>query len=505
MAGRVMTIEEFISPDEMAEEIARNYVTWERLRGERIAEWKEVQAYIFATDTSKTSNSKLPWSNRTVIPKLCQIRDNLYANYLSALFPKRKWVEWEGDRAIDEDVRKKQSIESYMHWAINRNEFYDTVSRLVLDYIDYGNVFVTPDWVDNTHVTEDQDKVGYVGPTLKRINPMDIVFNPIADSFAASPKIIRSFLSLGEVKEIIDRNSKTEEVEEGALGVYDYLKNIRDAVGSFTGTLHAKDSIFDVAGFGNFRDYLENPMVEVLTFYGDIYNKHDDVFLRNQTIVIVDRHKIIYQQTDPSFFGTHPIFHAGWRVRQDNIWAMGPLDNLVGMQYRIDHLENIKADVFDLFAYPPLKVTGYVEDFEWGPFERIYVGDDGDVSPISPDVQALTADTQISILENKMELYAGAPREAAGFRTPGEKTAYEVQRIENAAARLFLNKIAQLERSVIEEGLNAMLELARRKIDPTTIRIFDDELKVATFKELTAEDITGSGRIRPYAARHFAE
>jgi hypothetical protein len=41
---------------------------------------------------------------------------------------------------------------------------------------------------------------------------------------------------------------------------------------------------------------------------------------------------------------------------------MGPLDNLVGMQYRIDHLENLKADVFDLIAFPPLKIKGYVED-----------------------------------------------------------------------------------------------------------------------------------------------
>jgi hypothetical protein len=27
---------------------------------------------------------------------------------------------------------------------------------------------------------------------------------------------------------------------------------------------------------------------------------------------------------------------------------MGPLDNLVGLQYRIDHLENAKADALDL-------------------------------------------------------------------------------------------------------------------------------------------------------------
>jgi hypothetical protein len=51
-----------------------------------------------------------------------------------------------------------------------------------------------------------------------------------------------------------------------------------------------------------------------------------------------------------------------------------------------------------------------------------------------------------------------------------------------------------------------MLELARRNMNGVNnIRVFDDELKVASFQELTAEDITGIGRIKPIAARHFAE
>jgi hypothetical protein len=37
------------------------------------------------------------------------------------------------------------------------------------------------------------------------------------------------------------------------------------------------------------------------------------------------------------------------------------------------------------------------------------------------------------------------------------------------------------------------------------IRVFDDDNKIGTFKTLTAEDITGNGRLKPIAARHFAE
>src|SRR3546814_6463709 len=58
---------------------------------------------------------------------------------------------------------------------------------------------------------------------------------------------------------------------------------------------------------------------------------------------------------------------------------MGPLDDLVGMQYRIDHLENAKADAFDLMIQPPLKIVGDVEEFAWGPSAEIYCGEGGDV------------------------------------------------------------------------------------------------------------------------------
>src|SRR5258705_6340988 len=105
-----------------------------------------------------------------------------------------------------------------------------------------------------------------------------------------------------------------------------------------------------------------------------------------------------------------------------------------------------------------------------------------------------------------MEEMAGAPKEAMGFRTPGEKTKYEVQRLENAAARIFQNKIKQFEEQFLEPLLNAMLELARRNLTGTQlIKVFDTEFNLMTFQELTAEDITGIGRIKPVAARNFAE
>ena len=505
MAGRVLNLEDIINPDMIGCAIAEKYVTWETYRNKQGETWKEVAEYIFATDTLSTSNSKLPWSNKTTIPKICQIRDNLHSNYMATLFPNNNWLTWEGDRLEDNETDKKEVIEHYMRWVTDRNWYYDTISRLVYDYIDYGNCFVMPEWLDQTVVLDDREQVGYVGPVLRRISPTDIVFNPAAPSFEESPKIVRTIVSMGELKDILRSNLNDPEEIEQANNLYEYIKDYRNRCLAHQGTLKVKDRIYDIAGIGTFRDYVQSNAVEILTFYGDIYDDANDTFLKNVCIKIVDRHKVFYNKPNPSYFGTAPIYHAGWRLRNDNLWAMGPLDNLIGMQYRIDHLENMKADVFDLIAYPPMKIKGYVDDFKWGPMERIYVGDDGDVELMSPDVQALQAQTEIAILEAKMEEMAGSPREAMGIRSPGEKTKYEVQSLENAVGRIFQAKVAQFERHVVEPSCNGMLEIARRNMNTQVIRVFDDEFKSAIFTELTRYDLAGLGRIKPMAARHFAE
>jgi hypothetical protein len=423
------------------------------------------------------------------------------------MFPKKKNVVWEGDTKEDSDVKKTKAIESYMGWAMDRPEYYSEISKVVLDYIDYGNAFVMPEWIDGRNPSNEENglKYGYVGPLLRRINPLDIVFNPTAVSFKESPKIIRSMISKGEVKELLSRDAKTPEEQADAEVLFRYMMGMRQYITDYPGEVTTKDAIYQIAGFNSFRSYLTSDSVEILTFYGDIYNDNTGKFDRNQIIKVVDRHKIISRRENPSYFGTAPIYHVGWRIRPDNLWAQGPLDNLVGLQYRIDHLENMKADVWDLTRYPVFKIKGYAEDFEWQPGERIYIGDDGDVEVVAPDTGALQANTEIAVLEQKMEEMAGSPKEAMGFRTPGEKTKYEVQRLENAASRIFQNKISQFERDLVEPSLNAQLELARRNLSATSIPIFDQDFKVTDFLSISPSDLVGNGRIKPMAARHFAE
>lgn len=503
--AKVLQLDDIILKDQLGCEIAERFQTWDDLRAGKKAEWRELYKYIYATDTRTTSNSVLPWKNTTTTPKLTQIRDNLYANYMASMFPKRKSIIWEGASQEDSVKEKADAIQAYASYMVEYQGFKDTISRLVLDYIDYGNVFATVDWLDERVETDTQIKTGYVGPVIRRISPFDIVIDPTAPDIYRSPKIVRSIVSLGDLKEYLQRLSTDDGEREAADELFDYLRNIRMRMSSFTGDLSTKDDFYRVDGFSSFRAYLQSGYAEILTFYGDLYDTESDTFYKNRIIQVVDRHKVIRNDPNPSDVGLPPIYHCGWRPRQDNLWAMGPLDNLVGMQYRLDHIENLKADFFDLLAFPPLKVKGYVEDFTWGPFEKIYTSEEGDIEPLAVPHNPLTANLELQVLEQKMEEFAGSPKEAMGFRTPGEKTAYEVQRLENAAARIFQAKIVQFEEQILEPLLNAMLELARRKMDETVIRVIDDEFQVATFLNLTPEDISGAGRIRPVAARHFAE
>lgn len=506
MPGEVLELENVLVIDQMGMQIANHWVDWNIKRQAKIDQWTELKQYIYATDTTHTSNAKLPWSNKTTIPKLCQIRDNLNANYIITLFPKRRWLEWEGNTADDASLNKQKRIKDYMMWAVNQKEFKEEVKKLVLDYIDYGNCFVVAEWDDTTESRDGISKSGYSGPRPRRIDPNDIVFNPLASSFSNTPKIVRSIMSIGEAKETIERLAKTPEDLEQANAVFNYCMELRNRAASASAVdTGAKNSLFNIAGFDSFWSYLTGDYVELLTFMGDIYDRHSNKFYKNHRIVVMDRHKVIIMKPDPYPMAEIPIYHAGWRTRQENLWAMGPLDNLIGMQYRLDHVENMKADLFDLITFPPVMVRGLVADFEWQPMERIYVDSDGAVELMSPNINTLNINLEIERYETLMEEMAGSPKEAMGFRTPGEKTAYEVQRLENAASRVFQNKIAQFEEQLLEPLLNAMLVLAKQYMQTSTIRTVDDRFGAEIFVDITPSDLSANGRLKPVAARHFAE
>jgi hypothetical protein len=503
MTKKALEISRKMNRDSLAQFISQTWFNYHSQRSGKIDEWKELRNYIFATDTTTTSNKSLPWKNSTTLPKLCQIRDNLHSNYISALFPNDDWLKWEGYSHDDATAKKAIAIESYMANKTRESHFRTEFSKIIYDYIDYGNAFATYSFEASHRLDKDGNKIiDYIGPRLYRISPMDIVFNPLANTFKDSFKIVRSIKTIGELKEIAASEPDNIYLQK-ALENRDIFNKAKNSFGIEN---FDKAEGFEIDGFGNYFEYLQSGYVEVLEFYGDIHDQETDNYETGQVITIIDRAWVIRKEPYPSWLGHAPIYHVGWRTRTDNLWAMGPLDNLVGLQYRIDHLENLKADAMDLGVLPPLVIKGEVEEFTYGPGEEIHIDENGDIVELAKNVQwVISANNEINMILSLMEQLAGAPSEAMGIRTPGEKTMYEVQQLQNAAGRIFQEKVTNVEIELLEPTLNGMLEVAKRNLDREDIvRVMNDDLGVEDFLTITKDDITASGKLRPIGARHFA-
>jgi hypothetical protein len=489
--------------------IAETIATMWRNSDDQRREWKdrllEIRNYLFATDTSHTTNADLPWKNSTTLPKLTQIRDNLHANYYSALFPTDDFFIFEPGSRDETSIAKRRAIEAYVKNKVEASGFKLTCAQLLQDYIDTGNVYYDVIYVDEKHVDEATGEViqGYVGPKMVRTSYRDIVFDPMASSFENTWKIERSLKTFGELMAEIEN-------EPESLFKKEALAKSKELRGNQVWGLEVSDyellTAYTVDGFNTYKDYIASGYVEILTFEGSLYINETGEFLKNRRITVIDRCYVLQDIPMPSWYGKSTKGHCGWRERPDNLYAMGPLENLVGMQYRIDHLENAKADAHDLAIHPPMFISGSVEEFEWGPGVEINGSEGASIMELGKNLNGvIAAVNDIDRLEQKMEEFAGAPKQAMGIRTPGEKTAFEVQTLEQASSRIFQQKLRNFEIHVVERALNLYLELGRRHLKASDqARVQDDDFGVISFLTITKEDITASGKLKAIGARHFA-
>ncbi len=503
MAGTVAEIKHAFGSysDKTAGKIADLWRVWAEQRDVKVNEWLELRNYIFATDTSTTSNADNGWKNSTTTPKLCQLRDNLHSNYISALFPNDRWFAWEAYSFEDDAQEKVQAITAYMSNKMIESGFRDTVSTLLYDYIDTGNAFAKSVYENNSFVNDEGETLtGYVGPKAERISPLDIVFNPLAISFEKSPKILRKVITKGEFAKLAKASTEWASAWRKA-------KEIRKLCNVYPPRQWNQAITYQIDGFGDMKAYFGSEYVEVLTFYGDYYDDEEDELHEDAEVVIIDRAITVSKGKIRNWTGKANVAHVAWRKRPDNLYGMGPLENLVGMQYRLDHLENLKADAQDLAVHPMLKIIGDVDDFDYQPGGEIYIHGEGDVQEMGNNLGGvIMANNEIDILLARMEEMAGAPKQAMGIRTPGEKTAFEVQSLDNAAGRIFQEKVTNFEINLIEVLMNNMLADARQNLDGLDIvRVIDNDLGVTDFLEITKDDITARGTLRPIGARHFAQ
>ena len=488
-------------PHVLATQIGNQWEGWDSARSGWKERYKEVLEYVYATDTTTTTNNSNPWSHTTHIPKLTQIYDNLGSQYHEALFGSDDWMDWLAAAPGAGIMEKRKAILAYLRTKHEQSGFVSQMDELIDDWILSGNCFCMLIYVDETSQFGGEELSQYTGPRLVRISPLDIVFDVTATSFRNSPKIIRTVMSLGDL---------AAEVEDRADHGYDpaivsEILDVRHRVGQAAQEDVIKTVQRQYDGFSSSYGYYTSGMVEKLEFFGDIVDENGTLH-RNQHIVIVDRTHVLRQGAVENYYGSGHVYHSGWRKRKDNLWAMGPLENLLGMQYKINHLENARADAFDKMLTPDRVISGQVEEEEDGAVTTYYMDDaQGSVHNLSPDAQILNADFQIQRMELQMEAYAGAPSEAMGIRTPGEKTAFEVQELATAAHRLFMKRIGQFSREYLELILNGELEVSVRNIRAGDVAyVLDDDFGVRDFLNITPEDLSTRGVLRAMGARHYA-
>jgi hypothetical protein len=487
--------------------IASSYEQWKMGK----APWEErmlrTRDYLYATRTDTTENSAIPQSNSTTIPKLAQLKNTLHAQYLNSLFGIDPWFKWEAEDEDSATKDKVKIINAYVGTKLKQDNAMKTLSLIIRDWIQTGNCFAKLIWVDEAIRDPKTGKrlAGYVGPRIIRQSYLDVTFNLTADSYYQAPKIIHCLKSLGELNQMA--------LEQPESGVTPEMVNNLDKkklkdYGAYTGMglpEVQKGIGMNKDGFSNYIFYENYQYAEILEFTGDIY--YDGKLHKNRIITILNRQYILRNIESPSWSGSDYQYHAAWDTRPDNLMGFGPLDNLVGMQFLIDKLENTRADFFDAYANPSIVKKGNVEQVGLlGELDNEFICDENaDVRYLTTDPMALQADTQIGTKLQMMDNMALVPPQMQGFKAPGEQTKFEAGMLQDAAMLAFNNKVKEFEETFLEPLLNDFLEMARRCLSGSdVVALTDSSYNATEFLTITKDDLMAVGKLVPMGSRYAA-
>ena len=510
MSTNVLSLLAALTPENMADEIINKWVRFKLARNSWESEMLEIRNYAFATSTRTTEVNSNQYNNSTTIPKLSQIAMNLKANYSAHLFGNPDWVQFEAFDTDSAALESKEMVQAYARTKVKRKGYEKVFDRCLDDWIYTGVAFAQQRYVTEMGVDRSgKPMMIYQGPVLERISPDDICFDVTATDFKSAVKIVRKIYTLGDIARLVNDDSHPAFTQ----AMLDNIRNTKLLVRS-SGMIKPPEGVdwkgqaLTKDGFGDLLEYVSGDLVEVHEFYGDMYSVETGEFLPNHKIIVVDRRMVIEAEPIPNSNGSQLIYMTGWESRPENLMAMSPLARLVGMQFKLDKLENMRADIFDRIAHPDVVEIGDIEFYgERGEIGGRYVVDEGgDVKYLRPDATILNADFQINTTMLIMEEMAGSPRNATGFRTPGEKTKFEVQVLDNGGNRIFREKTKNFEQEFVEEVLNDMIMLGRDNIgESDMVSTQGTEFDIQKFLSINAEDLNISGKLRARGSTLFAE
>lgn len=489
------------NPDSLAGEIMHLWYYWKSARNLAESRWAEVVQYLYATSVKETTNVHNDWCNTTHRPKLYNIYNNLLVNTDFALFPKNDWLEFISFDQQKDSKAKREAALAYLRTKHRLSGFRRIIRQLISDWLVYGNCFAGLEYVTEyaTDPVTGEQHIAFQGPRPYRISPYDIVFNPTAVSFQESPKIVKIYKSLGEIEKEIEEGNSNFDGE-----TLKKMKEDRHNYNSHMEMDSSKKRAFHIQGIGDIQEYYESGHIVLHEFYGDIYDKMTGTLLKNHVVTVADGRYVLRKEPLNTYSGKPNIFHSVWKDSPESLWGFGPLNNLVGMQYRINHLENAKSDAFDQMLEPDMVFMGDPEIKQVGAAIHYFMSESGAVRPLAPDTTVLNADFQIQQLENDMELYAGAPREAVGIRTPGEKTAFEVDQLMTRANRVFEYQ-TNIFSDFLEQLINGELEEAKKNLSGSdVISILNKDYGIEQFVKIKREDLLSNGKVVPIGARDSA-
>ena len=513
MSTDTRTLQLLLAPVEMTEKnlidsVVADYDRMKTARSKWEAERKELMDFLAATDTRTTTNSKLPFKNSTTLNKIAQLKQNMITSIMEHLIPNTSWVQWVATSEEDDAKEKREVIENYVRNKIEESDAEETIERLVDDYATSGITVAF-----TRYVNKSQSAVGgiqnniYTGTEIVRVDPLDFVFDVTASSMKNARKCIRSVFSFGELKKRISQDAEGFINEQQFQQLREDRMQLKASL-SDGNTGKTKYDSLQKNGFGDRINYIEQNLVEVIHYFGDFYDFETDELLENYEIVVVDRRIVTKKEPIDNWVGKKNLHVAVWEHRDDSLAPMSPLSRVVGMQYKLDKLENLKADIYDKFADPTIVEVGDIRFHgqQGAPGARYEVEEGGDVKYLLPPVQTLSFETQIPFIMNLMEELTGAPKESIGQRTPGEKTKFEVQLLDSGQNKLFRNKVKKFERELLTPILEDFLVQGRRNLDASdVVRVLDTELGIETFATIGADDLKGSGRVVAKGATLFAE